>query len=60
MHAFAAILSQPIDIAHSVVAIMIGLAGGAFLAELRLKPLARALARKPKAAPRIDHGGPWG
>ena len=57
-HALTAILSQPIDIYHAGVALMIGVAGGCFLAELRVKPLRRALARKPK--PPVDHGGPWG
>lgn len=57
-HALATILSQPIDVYRAAVAVMIGIAGGCFLAEIRVKPLMRAFARKPK--PRTDHGGPWG
>jgi hypothetical protein len=62
-HALAAILTQPLDLAHSAVALLIGVAGGCILAELRFEPLRRALARRPK--PSIDqdaghHGGPWG
>ncbi len=62
-HDLAAILSQPLDLAHSIVALLIGVAGGGFLAELRFEPLRRALARRSK--PPIDqdagnNGGPWG
>lgn len=59
-HVFSPLLSHPLDFSHAVVAVLIGLSGGAFLAELRLKPLVRALARKPRPIDPVDHGGPWG
>jgi hypothetical protein len=59
-HDLVALLSQPIDLDHAVVAVLIGLSGGAFLAELRLKPLVRAFARKLRPVETVDHGGPWG
>lgn len=59
-HLLAPLLSRPLDFEHAFVAVLIGLSGGAFLAELRLKPLVRALVRKPKPADPANHGGPWG
>ncbi|HWD67245.1 MAG TPA: hypothetical protein VG227_04720 [Caulobacteraceae bacterium] len=61
-HFLGAIFTQPIDIPHSIVALLIGVAGGCFLAEVRLPTLRRAFARKPKP-PTVqgsDHDGPWG
>ncbi|HEY1880794.1 MAG TPA: hypothetical protein VGG68_12765 [Caulobacteraceae bacterium] len=62
-HILGAIFTQPIDFAHSIVALLIGVAGGCVLAEFRLTPLRRAFARKTKP-PTVqgggDHGGPWG
>jgi hypothetical protein len=62
-HLFGAILTQQIDFAHSIVALLIGVAGGCLLAEFRIEPLRRAFARKTKPpTPQGggDHGGPWG
>lgn len=62
-HLLGAIFNQPIDFAHSIVALLIGVAGGCFLAEVRLPTLRQAFARKtklPTAQSGDDHGGPWG
>ncbi|HEY5289559.1 MAG TPA: hypothetical protein VIJ59_05955 [Caulobacteraceae bacterium] len=56
-HLLPPLLSLPLDSAHSAVALMIGVAGGFFLAEIRLEPLRRALKRKPR--PPTNPNDPW-
>jgi len=44
----------PLDLAHGLVALAIGVAGGFFLAEIRLEPLRRALRRVAGRRPMDD------
>jgi hypothetical protein len=44
----------PLDLARGLLALMIGVAGGFFLAEIRLGPLARALKRVVARRPDRD------
>jgi hypothetical protein len=59
MHVFTTLTSMPLDPARSAMVLMIGVAGGFFLGEVRLKPLMRVIKRKPRQPP-ADHNGPWG
>ena len=61
-HLFGPLFSAPHDPAHIFVALLIGIAGGFFLGELRVRPLlARTFARRKRPAPPPEsHGGPWG
>jgi len=47
MHVLTTLTSMPLDPARSAVVLMIGVAGGFFLAELRLEPFRRVLRRLP-------------
>lgn len=44
----------PLDLVHGLVALAIGVAGGFFLAEVRLEPLRRALRRVVGRRPTDD------
>lgn len=57
-HLLAQLAVQPLDSAHSFVALLIGVAGGCLVAGIRLKPLRRALAAK-RAQPPKSTDGPW-
>ena len=59
MHVFATLASMPLDPARSAVVLMIGVAGGFLVGEVRLKPLMRVIRRKPRQPP-VDHNGSWG
>jgi hypothetical protein len=59
MHVFATLTSMPLDPARTAVVLMIGVAGGFLLGEIRLKPLMRVIKRKPRQTP-AGHNGPWG
>jgi hypothetical protein len=59
VHALAALLHAPLDATQAALALMIGVAGGRLLSEVRLEPIRRVLrGRRPPAPP--NHGGPWG
>ncbi len=44
----------PLDLVHGLLALAIGIAGGFFLAEVKLAPLARALMRVAGRRPTDD------
>ena len=50
-------LGGPLDFNHALIALMLGVAGGFFLAELRIEPLKRALKRV--TARRPEGQDPW-
>jgi len=52
LHFLATLGGGPLDLDHALVALMIGVAGGFFLAELRVKSLREALRRVTGRPPR--------
>jgi hypothetical protein len=50
-------LGGPLDFNHALIALMLGVAGGFFLAELRIEPLKRALRRVTARRPQGED--PW-
>jgi hypothetical protein len=51
------LVSGQLDLCRGLVMLMIGVAGGFFLAEVRLEPLRQALRRVTARKPKGD--GPW-
>ncbi|MGH7024132.1 MAG: hypothetical protein ACREEB_11155 [Caulobacteraceae bacterium] len=58
-HVIPLLFSTPLDLQHAVIALMIGIASGFFIAELRLQPLRRLIRRKAPRPP-TPGDGPWG
>jgi hypothetical protein len=54
---FLGLTGGPLDIGRGLIMLMIGIAGGFILAEVRLEPLKQALRRVVARKP--DGEGPW-
>ena len=54
VHMLGVLGGGPLDPVHGVLALAIGIAGGFFLAEIKLAPLARALMRVAGRRPTDD------